>query len=226
VSDGEAKRSEAKRSEPDSPQLTKKHPVLLASLAARFARRFKTVKSFNEVSDSFLVSLCEFAELEYALQGDNIMWQGDIGDCMYILKSGVVDVIVSDSTICQLHVGDVIGEFALLSNEKRSATIRASEPVQLLRLMRDDFSNVCDNFPLDHAKILQFSSLRLQDNERRSLAKKRLSGLDADAVETANESLKDEEAPIEDKRQLLAEKKLYQKSSRLLNFNLKTQVKN
>jgi len=70
---------------------------------------FKSVRSFQNVSDSFLTALCEYAILEYALSSDILMYQGDVGDAMYIIKGGVVDVVVEGVVVAKLGGGDLIG---------------------------------------------------------------------------------------------------------------------
>ena len=134
------------------------------------------ISSFQNVSDSFLTALCEYAELEYALAGDILMYQGDVGDAMYIIKQGLVDVVVDDVAIAKLGSGDVIGEYCVLKeDEKRSATIRAKGDVTVYRLMRDDFQKVSNAFPRDIDEIMKFSKSRLKDNSKSVDEKRRAS---------------------------------------------------
>ena len=64
--------------------------------------------------------------------------QGDAGDFLYVLSSGLVKVIVAavsgaQTTVAIRSRGDLMGEFALLDNKPRTATARAVGPVTALR---------------------------------------------------------------------------------------------
>lgn len=52
-----------------------------------------------------------------------IIVQGEEGDSFYIIQAGRCDVIINGETVKQLYRGDCFGERALLSSEKRAATI-------------------------------------------------------------------------------------------------------
>jgi CRP/FNR family transcriptional regulator, cyclic AMP receptor protein len=68
-----------------------------------------------------------------------LLVQGDVGDFVYVLTSGLVKVIVAtesgaETTIAMRSRGDLVGEFALLDQGPRSATARAAGPVTALRI--------------------------------------------------------------------------------------------
>jgi CRP-like cAMP-binding protein len=70
--------------------------------------------------------------------------QGEAGDFLYVLTSGLVKVIVgaasgAQTTLALRSRGDLVGEYALLDNEPRSATARAASPVTALKVTGSDF---------------------------------------------------------------------------------------
>ena len=82
-------------------------------------------------------------------QGEKIVSQGDIGDTMFIIAEGVVEVFMSVSadengeiktssnTVAHLSDGDYFGEMALLKGEPRGATITAKTDVVLYEVHRE-----------------------------------------------------------------------------------------
>ncbi|MHA1796747.1 MAG: cyclic nucleotide-binding domain-containing protein, partial [Promethearchaeota archaeon] len=68
--------------------------------------------------------------------GEEIIKEGDLGEEMYIIKSGKVEVIreMGDSEIVltRLRSNEFFGEMALFGDPKRSATVRAAEKTELL----------------------------------------------------------------------------------------------
>lgn len=68
--------------------------------------------------------------------GENVFLEGDLGQEMYIVKSGKVDVIreMGDSEIVltSMKQSEFFGEMALFGEPRRSATVRAAEKTELL----------------------------------------------------------------------------------------------
>lgn len=94
-------------------------------------------------------------ELAHALvemvfnQGENIIIQGETGNTFYIMFSGTVDVIKDHQVITTLEASvsrkttQYFGEFALLEDESRTATVQVrSQTVRCLVLDRDSFQTL------------------------------------------------------------------------------------
>jgi CRP-like cAMP-binding protein/predicted MFS family arabinose efflux permease len=71
--------------------------------------------------------------------GVDVVRQGDPGDCFYIIESGTAQVLVDGHFVGQLGPGTSFGERALLRSVPRTATVRSTEPMELLSLSRQDF---------------------------------------------------------------------------------------
>lgn len=73
-------------------------------------------------------------------KGMVVFRQGEVGDTMYIVQSGAVEVSQNQDgrevVLAILEKGDFFGEMALFQAEKRSATVRAVHPSRLLPLTR------------------------------------------------------------------------------------------
>ncbi len=83
--------------------------------------------------------------------GEMVFREGDLGDMMYLVTSGSVQVLArafdgSDVVFARLGPGHVFGEQALLpeGRSKRSASVRAVIGCQLLVLVREDVLEVFD----------------------------------------------------------------------------------
>ncbi len=68
---------------------------------------------------------------------DSIIFkEGDNASCMYIIKSGIVEVFINrknkDIELAKLSEGDFFGEMAILRQETRSASIKAIEKTELI----------------------------------------------------------------------------------------------
>lgn len=75
--------------------------------------------------------------------GQDIVREGEIGNELYIVRSGEVDVVKrrvdgsGSDVVAALGVGDRFGEVAVFDGVRRTATVRARTSVELLRVRRD-----------------------------------------------------------------------------------------
>src|ERR1700735_1783238 len=82
--------------------------------------------------------------------GDILFRAGDVGDALYIVAHGKVEVLTEPATegkiatgpIAVLGEGHAFGEMSLLSGDPRTATIRAAENSDLLRIGKQDFEEL------------------------------------------------------------------------------------
>lgn len=79
-----------------------------------------------------------------------IFHEGDVGDYLYIIVNGEVEVFTakggSEKLIAKLGKGEYFGEMALLNQRSRLATVRCLTPVDVLALRKSDFGVLISNF--------------------------------------------------------------------------------
>lgn len=103
-----------------------------------------TLPLFYNLPPEIIDSVSSKLEVASFYIDQTIIKKGDIGDCFYIIKSGHVKVVNTTENneeyiLALLDPGQGFGEIALLSNEPRTATVKAMDDVVLLRLKRSDF---------------------------------------------------------------------------------------
>ena len=85
---------------------------------------------------------------EVSLDGGELLFEaGEVGDSLFVVVAGSVDVIRGGSLIARLGPGESVGEMAALDWEPRSAAVRASEPTHLVRLERNDLMDLLTDYP-------------------------------------------------------------------------------
>ncbi len=99
-------------------------------------KEVKILENVNEKALAYLNSM--FKEQENTI-GDIIIYEGDVGEDIFIVKSGTLDVIKNGVKIGELTDGDTFGEMAIIDNQTRSATVRATTDVVLSKLTYKDF---------------------------------------------------------------------------------------
>jgi len=84
--------------------------------------------------------------------GEVIFSQGDMGDRLYVVVEGEVEVVKEDSgkepiRLAHLGPGDCFGEMALVSDNPRMATVKSCTSVNVLTLDRDAFHALFAHLP-------------------------------------------------------------------------------
>ncbi|MEW6683722.1 MAG: FAD-dependent oxidoreductase [Nitrospirota bacterium] len=84
--------------------------------------------------------------------GETIVRQGELGDRMYLITDGEVDVFKEDdqgqeARLATLGPGEYFGEMALLWQQSRSATVRGRTNGSLVSVRRGDFAALLSYFP-------------------------------------------------------------------------------
>ncbi len=79
-------------------------------------------------------------------EGEVIFHEGDIGDYLYIIVDGNVEILSGDQLIAKLGKGEYFGEMALLNQKTRMATVRCLTAVDVLALKKSDFGVLISNF--------------------------------------------------------------------------------
>ena len=86
-----------------------------------------------------LAGLARAAVPVHAAGGSTVFLQGDTGDAYFAIASGTVAVVQDGVTVRHIEPGHGFGEYALLRNTPRSATIRAETDADFLAVGREDF---------------------------------------------------------------------------------------
>lgn len=122
-------------------------------------------RTLGKESIDFIVERLKFKHFE---QGETVVSIGEPGDCMYIIISGQVKVVIpkpdgGETVIAYLASGDYFGEMALLTGEPRSATVITTQPSEMFMLHKNDFEIIVEKFPSISLSMGKIMSQRLRD---------------------------------------------------------------
>ena len=104
----------------------------------------KKIPFFTALSDEDLQKIGENVQLQYFPADHIIFNQGDLGNIMYIIKRGEVQVIREGAVLAVLKDNAFFGEMALVSDEPRNATIKTVTDVEALTLDKEDFKRLLE----------------------------------------------------------------------------------
>ncbi len=129
-------------------------PAARAMIDRAFLLRAFQAYLFPGVAADLLWPLCEKAKIVRLGKGQTLFAEGDPGDAVYLIRTGMVKIAKSsagrgDVVLSYLVAGNFFGEGALLSGAPRGASVTAIFPAELIRLDKEDF----DGFLLAHPEL-------------------------------------------------------------------------
>ena len=99
--------------------------------------------------------------------GDVIIRQGDIGDCMFVIQAGQVEIIhESGGKEIQLQIhgpGAFLGEMAIFDKDVRSATVRALGDAKVLTVDKKNLMRRVHEDPSLAFKLIETMSGRIRE---------------------------------------------------------------
>eukprot|EP00802_Teleaulax_amphioxeia_P008753 Tamp_08763.p1 GENE.Tamp_08763~~Tamp_08763.p1 ORF type:complete len:742 (+),score=112.51 Tamp_08763:63-2228(+) len=146
----------------------------------------RILRVFRKLSPEAYVALVSRLNVVVVPRGEAIFRQGDEGDALYIVYRGSLSIVFNGKVCDQRHVGECVGEVALTLSNARVADVYSqgaldkeesifggtwqstSTDVELLQLMKHDFDQLVEGFPLVRTRIEAIGQSRVR-NQARSL---------------------------------------------------------
>src|SRR5918997_2864992 len=133
-------------------------------MQASFFRKFDL---FADLEDRELTQIASVAKTRRYAKDDVIFHADESGDVFCLIREGQVKVTMispegKEIILSMLGPGAFFGEMALIDDEPRSATVVATEPLEVVTIWRSDFLQILqENFSITR-KILAELSRRLR----------------------------------------------------------------
>ena len=131
----------------------------------------REVPLFSEMDEQEVAGIRELMDVVKFKPGQVIIREGEVGGLFYVITEGHVEVIIRDadgSDVVLLHAGPgkFFGELSMLTNEPRSARVRAEDHVTTLTLERTEFFEFLRTHANAAIDVLVELGGRLHENDR------------------------------------------------------------
>jgi CRP-like cAMP-binding protein len=121
---------------------------------------------FADLAGPELSQLVSASQRVTLAPGQELFRQGDAADAAYIFIDGIADVVVDTPngalTVARVGKNDFVGEIAILCEVPRTATVRAAEELQALRLSKELFLQLVRQNPAMAVHIMRVLAQRLE----------------------------------------------------------------
>ncbi len=127
----------------------------------------KGVDLFKNIAGEELSHIAQITdEVEFDAQ-QLIFKEGDQGDAMYLITDGKVKVHSGERVFAELGQKQCFGEMSILDAEPRSASVTALSELTLLKIQREDFTELLTEKPEISQGIIKVLTRRLREANRR-----------------------------------------------------------
>jgi NTE family protein/lysophospholipid hydrolase len=155
-----------------------RHPEMkraFIDIARHRLRRSQWMKILSEYVGEIDKDKYEFIESRFAWvhvnRGETLFAEGDPADGLYFLVHGFLHVVSQEASgeakiLGAIFRGEIVGETAILSGEKRTATVCAVRDSDLVRLTKTDFEEINKAYPQVSLTIMRILANRLNDRDQ------------------------------------------------------------
>ncbi len=112
--------------------------------ALRICEFLKGVEAFKNLTPTELTNIAEHMTKRHYMPDEIIVREGDVGHELFLVSEGEVKVERSSDEVARLGPGEFFGELALMSGERRNATVTATDPLEAYVLGEAEFRAAID----------------------------------------------------------------------------------
>lgn len=121
----------------------------------------KRAPLFEGLSKKELVELARATDDLSVGAGTVLCREGSLGREFFVIVEGSAEVTQGGRPIATRGAGEFVGEIALLTTTKRTATVTASTPLRCFVMTRGDFRRVLEENPGVQRKVMEALAERL-----------------------------------------------------------------
>ncbi len=123
------------------------------------------VSIFNGCSDDFYHAVVMKLQPAICTAGDYVFYRGEVGERMYFVKRGRIQVIINDHVVHTFVDTGYFGEIALIADTPRTADLKCVSNVLLLSLSSADLESIFGTYPQSREVFMREASQRLAELE-------------------------------------------------------------
>lgn len=99
-------------------------------------------------------------------EGQELFQQGDSGDAAFVIVKGKADIVVDaegkEVIVANVGINEIIGEISILCEVPRTATVRATETLEVLKVKKEHFLGLVSQVPDLGIEVMRELASRLQ----------------------------------------------------------------
>ena len=126
--------------------------------------RLEGVAIFSGLTKGELERVSRWADEVSVPAGYELAREGQFAHEFFIIEDGAAAVVVNGDRIAELGAGDFFGEIGLLETERRTATVVATTPMELIVMFEREFRQMEREMPSVATRVRSAIRARLEAN--------------------------------------------------------------
>lgn len=102
--------------------------------------------------------------------GEVLFQAGDVGDAMFVVLEGALEIRVGDKVVETSTRGAIIGEMALIDHAPRGATVIAREPAKVVKIDQRRFHFLIQQNPFFATHVMKVLAERIRQMNKQLAA--------------------------------------------------------
>jgi CRP/FNR family transcriptional regulator, cyclic AMP receptor protein len=125
--------------------------------------QLKAVRLFSSLSKKELEQLSQWTDQISVAEGHQLAREGEFAHEFFVIEDGTAEVLKDGQRIAELGPGDFFGEIGLIETERRTATVVATRPMELIVMFQREFKQMEQAMPAVADRIRAAIRARLDE---------------------------------------------------------------
>ena len=128
------------------------------------ASRLENVAIFSDLTKAELERVSRWTDEVSVPEGYELAREGQFAHEFFIIEDGIAAVVANGDRIAELGAGDFFGEIGLLETERRTASVVATTPMELIVMFEREFRQMEREMPSVATRVRSAIRARLEAN--------------------------------------------------------------
>jgi putative ABC transport system ATP-binding protein len=129
------------------------------------ASRLRALDLFGGLSDEQLEQVAGWSEEVEVDVGEYLIRRDGFGHEFFVILEGTAEAMDGDTHLADMVPGEFFGELALVDQARRSASVRATTPMRLAVMSRQQFLSMVEAMPPVEQRVRAKITERLEASE-------------------------------------------------------------
>ncbi len=109
--------------------------------------QLRAVRLFSNLSKKELERLSHWTDQISVGEGHELAREGEFAHEFFVIEEGTAEVVRDGERVAELGPGDFFGEIGLIETERRTATVVATTPMELIVMFQREFKQMEQEMP-------------------------------------------------------------------------------